>query len=283
MSKHNGTILKKMGFNGAKVKKWHHNDVKVYSAGNIVTYYVDSGASYQEEVDSEASCLTPKTFTPTKSGWTFVGWREDKAASSSVLSSKVMGDNPITLYAVFKQTVTLTTVANGVKSNKTGSRYYNNGNIANPAFTVSNPTKSGWTFKGWSSSAGSTSIANSTISNLTLSASTTRYAVFQYPNSTVSWNDGSEPVLVKNINISLYSSVTGSFYNSNVGSYCDTWIATGDYNSDEGSTIVVWFDLTSYQGTMTRTYTFPSNGYYSFKKSSNSRGTWTFNGKYTVG
>ena len=282
MSKHNGTILKKMGFNGAKVKKWHHNDVKVYSAGNIVTYYVDSGASYQEEVDSEASCLTPKTFTPTKSGWTFVGWREDKTASSSVLSSKVMGDAPITLYAVFKQTVTLTTVANGVKTNKTGSRYYNNGNIANPAFTVSNPTKSGWTFKGWSSSAGSTSIANSTISNLTLSASTTRYAVFQYPNSSFSTN-GDVVWTTKYVNTAYYSSITGVCKNNNDGEYCDGQVMFGGSNWEESDSHVMWFDLTSGKGTVTQTYNLASSGNYHFGGTGNGTRSWTLNGKYTVG
>ena len=38
---HNGIVLKKMTYNGQKVKKWKHNGVLVYSAGNIVTYYVD--------------------------------------------------------------------------------------------------------------------------------------------------------------------------------------------------------------------------------------------------
>ena len=180
---HNGVTLKNMTCNGAKVKKWKHNGVQVYSAGNVVTYNVDSGVSYKEEVDSGASCLSPKTFTPTKSGWTFVGWRVDTTASESVLTSKVMDSDPITLYAVFKQTVTLTTVANGVTSKSNGTRCYNNGNTVNPTFTVANPTKSGTTFKGWSSSASSTSITNSSISGLSLSASTTRYAVFKYDDA----------------------------------------------------------------------------------------------------
>lgn len=83
-------------------------DTKLYSSGNIVTYVVDSGMTYLEEVDEGASILVPSTFVPTKSGWTFLGWRKDTTASSSVLSSEVMGDEPVTLYAVFTQGVALT-------------------------------------------------------------------------------------------------------------------------------------------------------------------------------
>lgn len=133
-------VVKKMNFNGQKVKKWYHNGVKVFSSGNIVTYNVDTENFYQEEVDSETTVLSPKTFTPTKSGWTFAGWREDTTASSSVLSSKVMGDEPITLYAVFKRTLTATFSGNGANSGSvasiSGTQYFNNGNYNNPDITL---------------------------------------------------------------------------------------------------------------------------------------------------
>lgn len=158
---------------------------KIYSAGNIVTYNVDTNISYKEEVDADASVLNPSTFTPTKSGYTFVGWREDKTASSSVLTSKVMGDNPITLYAVFRKAITLTTRISGASSTQTGYQYYNNGNIVNPTFTVANPTKSGWSFLGWSVSSSSTTVSYSTISNRAFSANTTVYAVFKVPDSAI--------------------------------------------------------------------------------------------------
>ena len=102
----NGVEIKKRTFNSDKMKKAYLNDERYWSAGSTVTYYVDSATVITEEVDNEVSCLSPKTFTPSKSGWTFVGWREDTTADSSVLSSKIMDSDPITLYAVFKQTVT---------------------------------------------------------------------------------------------------------------------------------------------------------------------------------
>lgn len=123
----------------AKVRKVYQGNKRVYSSGNICTYHVDTGIAYQEEVEEGASCLTPKTFTPAKAGWEFVGWWRDMVASGNVLGSLAMGDNPVGLYAVFRQAVTLSYSGNGgtgTVAAQTGTRYYNNGNVANPSFTV---------------------------------------------------------------------------------------------------------------------------------------------------
>jgi len=136
-----------------KVKKAYIGSRRVYSAGNIATYYVDTGKVYSEEVDSDASCLSPTTFTPTKSGWTFVGWREDKTANSSVLSKKIMDDESVTLYAVFKQNVSVNWYSSSATAFETKQRYYNNGNIANPSFSRTISAISGWNIIGWSTNA----------------------------------------------------------------------------------------------------------------------------------
>lgn len=153
----NQSAVKKMNYNGVKVKKWYHDGVKVFSAGNVVTYYFNPTDYAQEEVDSEASVLTPKTVNYLNhfSGWTFVGWREDKTASSSVLSSKVMGDEPITLYAVYKRTLTASFNGNGATSGSvasiSGTQYYNNGNTANPTITLpaNGYARTEYAFTGW--------------------------------------------------------------------------------------------------------------------------------------
>ncbi len=189
MSSHNGTTLKKMSYNGEKVKKWYHDDVKVYSAGGVVTYYVDDGVIYQEEVDSEASCLSPKTFTPLKSGWSFVGWREDTAANGSVLTSKVMGDTPITLYAVFSAEVTVTYYNNSTSASSTkGARYYNNGNTVNPTFKLVQASVSGWSARGWSGSAkGNADILYNNNTDFTRGSDATIYGSYQ-KTVTLSYN-----------------------------------------------------------------------------------------------
>lgn len=176
-----------------KVKRVYAGDVKIYSSGNTVTYHVDSGVVYQEEVDEGASCLSPKTFTPSKSGWTFTGWRQDKAANGSVLSSFVMGDEPVTLYAVFEQTVTLSYNGNGSTGGstaaQTGKRYYNNDNVANPSFTLRSNgfSRTDYTFKAWAlGSAGGIQYAAG--ASVTLSASTTMYAVWKAAEFTMILN-----------------------------------------------------------------------------------------------
>lgn len=181
MSIYNGIIFKKNIYNGQKVKKWTHNGVRVFTAGSTVTYYVDSGTSYTEEVDSEASCLSPTSFTPTKSGWSFVGWREDTTASSSVLSSKIMGDSPITLYAVFRKAVTVTYYNNSTTAKSTsGYRYYNNGNIVNPSFALTQASKSGWSARGWSTgTAGNSGITYNNATAFTRDSSITLYGMYQ--------------------------------------------------------------------------------------------------------
>lgn len=184
MLSYNNVKPKNITYNGQKVKKWTNDGVRIYNAGGTVTYYIDAGVSYKEEVDSGATCLSPKTFTPSKSGWTFVGWREDKMASSSVLTSKVMGDSPITLYAVFSRTLTLSYAGNGATSGsttaQTGTQYYNFGNYANPSFALraSGFTRVGYSFTKWAlGSASGTQYAAG--ASVTLAANTTFYALWK--------------------------------------------------------------------------------------------------------
>lgn len=82
-----------------KVAKIYCQNSVIYSSGNIITYHVDTGVVYQEEVDEGESCLSPSFTVPAKPGYTFLGWADSKGGA--VLTSKVMGDDPITLYAVY--------------------------------------------------------------------------------------------------------------------------------------------------------------------------------------
>lgn len=155
MASYENTTIKKMTYNGQKVKKWYHDGVKVFSAGNVVTYYVDTDTIYTEEVDSEASCLSPTTFTPSKTGYTFVGWRNDTSASSDVLTTRIMGDEAISLYAVFKKLLTATFDGNSPTSGSVASisaaQYYNNGTTLDPTITLPENgfTKTNYTFTKW--------------------------------------------------------------------------------------------------------------------------------------
>lgn len=167
-------------YGNKKVLSMWYGSIRVYPNAGEVTYYVDSGIVYTEEIDIDQSCLTPTTFTPSKSGWTFVGWREDSTASSSVLSEKISDGNNYTLYAVFKQNVTVTKY-NGSSSatTETKTRYYNNANENNPSFTLSQTVLSGWTAQGWCTSNSATaSVVVSNGGSVTLSANATYYGKY---------------------------------------------------------------------------------------------------------
>jgi len=165
-----------------KIKKGYYMGNKIYSSGNMVTYYVDNGSVYNEEFDEGENVLFPKTFTPLKSGaYKFAGWRTDNVPSADVLGSAVMADNPITLYAVFERQITLSYNGNGNTegsvSAQAGTLYYNNGNYAYPAFTlaVNGFTKDDHTFCGWAmGNSEGTRYASGT--SVTLSSDTTFYA-----------------------------------------------------------------------------------------------------------
>ncbi len=146
-----------------------------------VTYYVDSGNTRTQQFSMGQSVISGLSFTPSKSGYSFVGWREDKTASSSVLSSKTMGTSNMTLYAVFSQTITLSYNGNGATGGSTasqsGTRYYNNGNATNPSFSLRSTgfSRTNYTFANWT--IGSTSGTQySAGASVTLSANTTFYA-----------------------------------------------------------------------------------------------------------
>lgn len=164
------------------------NDI-VYSSGNIVTYVVDTDLSYEEEVEEEETCLSPKTFTPTKSGWIFLGWREDDSANSDVLTNKDMGDDPVTLYAVFQKIVTVTYYNNSTTASTTSKyRYYNNENIVNPSFTLTQSSLSGWNARGWSTTnSGDASITYNDGAAFTRDSDITLYGLYQQ-TITLSYN-----------------------------------------------------------------------------------------------
>ena len=148
----------------------------------IVTYYIDSGNIQTQAFTTGSSVISGLKFTPNKSGYTFVGWREDTTASSSVLSSKTMGTSNMTLYAVFKKAITLSYNANGGSSTpgtQTGNQYYNNGKIANPTFKLAAAiSRTNYKFLGWrmGSNTGTQYAANTSVS---LSSNTTFYANWQ--------------------------------------------------------------------------------------------------------
>jgi len=192
-----GSKKAKLYIGSKKVKKAYLGDKKVYSSGSIVTYVVDSGVSYQEEKESGAIANQPATFTPSKSGYIFLGWRADTSAAASVYGDSsngnlIVGDNPITLYAVFYKHVTVTYYDNSATAAKTAARLlYNNGNIINPPFTLTQTNVSGWTCRGWSTTnAGNAGITYNNGQTFRTGSDITLYGLYQQ-TITVTYYNGS--------------------------------------------------------------------------------------------
>ncbi len=173
----------KMYLGSIPIYRMYLGSERIYPNAGTVTYHVDANVIYTEEINIEESILAPVTFTPQKSGYTFHGWRKDTTASASVLSNEIMTGDDVTLYAVFKKTITLSYNGNGNTGGNTasqsGTQYYNNGNYANPSFTISTNsfTRSYYDFANWRM--GSTSGTQyAPGEKVTLSASTIMYAMW---------------------------------------------------------------------------------------------------------
>lgn len=175
-----------------QIKNIYHGDILVYSSAPravAVTYYVDNGISYTENVLIGDNVLSPSTFIPEKNGWEFIGWRQDTAAGADVLTGLTMGDEPITLYAVFRKLITVSYYNGSVtKQMTTGYRYYNNLTIVNPTFTIAQVGVTNFTTRGWSTgTTGDAVISYPTISGTPFDADITLYGMYQQ-NITLSYN-----------------------------------------------------------------------------------------------
>lgn len=157
------------------------------SSGFKVYYQVDVSEVYTEEYKSGQVIILPTTFTPVKEGYTFLGWRKDNIASSTILTGddedSKMRTEDVMLYAVFQNEtdIILSYDPNGgttAPPSQVGHVIYNNGNSANPTFTLSASIgRSNYEFKSWAlgGTGGSTYDAGGTI---TLSESTIMYATW---------------------------------------------------------------------------------------------------------
>lgn len=148
----------------------------------LVTYNVDVGESYQEKVSYKKTVLSPTTFTPTKAGWAFLGWKETGIASGDVLVDKVATGKTMTLYAVFEKDITVTYYnASATASTTSKKQYYNNADILDPTFNLTQASVTNWSPRGWTKAAsgGSSAIAYANATNFQVNSNTTIYGCYQ--------------------------------------------------------------------------------------------------------
>ena len=155
-----------------------------------LTYNANGGSgapSQQSGTSSTGSyTFTVSSTTPTKSGYTFLGWSTSSSASSASYSagSKFTASSiTTTLYAVWKVNSTTYTLyynangGSGAPSSQSGTS-----STGSYTFTVSSttPTKSGYTFLGWSTSSSASSASYTSGSSYKVSStSATLYAVWK--------------------------------------------------------------------------------------------------------
>jgi uncharacterized repeat protein (TIGR02543 family) len=151
---------------------------------HIVTYNTTENGGALSDIPAAATTSGAEvdlTHTATKAGWQFVGWNTNKDAAAE-LPSYTMPASDVTLYAIYKKTLTATfkdqtdstdpvtyTVPITIYNNATG------GQITVP----SQNTHADWTSRGWST--GTAPDAGVTVSSgsYTISADTTFYALHQ--------------------------------------------------------------------------------------------------------
>lgn len=240
----------------------------VWKGKTPVTYKVDAGVEYTEYKDSGANALPPTTFTPTKSGYEFVGWREDSAANATVISNKACDGDEITLYAVFKKDVTVTcfNLMHRYPYDLVGQQYYNNGNVINPSFTLDEQeAKYGdWIPRGWgTNSAADAEVVYASGVPFEVSSDITVYGLY-YKEYTLTYYDNSATAKTIKRNAYFGSSNTYSYQSvtmtqsSKTGWTARGWATTNKPNASidysNGASIKLDKDITIY-GCYTHDYT----------------------------
>ena len=227
-------------------------------------YYNANGGSGAPSTQSYTGTSTSNhTFTvasgtPTKSGYTFLGWSTSSSATSASYSAgssiSVSYNGSKTLYAVWQQNVTtyshtLNYNANG-GSGAPSTQTHDTTTSTSYTFTISStqPTRSGYDFLGWSTSSSASSASYSPGGTISVSAngSKTLYAVWQQQ--------------VTSYTVTIYKGNWDSFKLLNVDSSKVT-SSSKTYTVAAGTTIDVdWYGASSTSGsgtdyTYTTTYT----------------------------
>ena len=164
--------------NGISQATIHYNydPAKLHKVTYNYSYNGGSSATSNTKnyLQGESIDLTP---TAKKSGWTFVGWT-DTSSSSAKLNSKTMGTSDVTLYAIYKKTLTGTFIDYSGTTKKTTTKtvdIYNNASSGTLSAPAQN-TYTGWTKRGWTTG---TAADASTVSSYSINNNTTFYGVYQ--------------------------------------------------------------------------------------------------------
>ena len=221
-----------------------------------ITYNLDGGSA------SNPSSYNIKTDTftlsnPTKTGYTFAGWTGSNGSTKQTSVSITKGSTGDKTYT-----------ANWVPINYTITYNLNGGSASNPSsyniktdtFTLSNPTKTGYTFSGWTGSNGSTKQTSVSITKGSTGdkSYTANYSINQYDVTYIDVIDSTNGTQLgkttKKVNYN--SNVRGSDIGSSTS---DNAYYNGYYYSSDTSAIVTTNGATVYRIFKLRTIDKTSN------------------------
>ena len=163
-----------------------------FKFGNVytVTYNANGGSGIPSAQSKDyGTSITLSSTTPTRTGYTFLGWSTSSTATSATYQpgGSFTTNTNTTLYAVWQANTTYTVSYNANGGSGAPSSQTKTYGVS---LTLSNttPTKSGHTFLGWSTNSTATSASYQPGDSFTTNANTTLYAVWKANTYTVSYN-----------------------------------------------------------------------------------------------
>ena len=109
------------------------------------------GVSYAASDLGYGNTINLQSYTPSRTGYTFAGWKSSATGNAFPTSSTATNVNPTNAISL-TLTAQWTPVTYTISYNLNGGSATNNTsyNIETNAFTLNNPTRNGYTFTGWS-------------------------------------------------------------------------------------------------------------------------------------
>ena len=162
--------------------QWTANKYTIIFDGNGST---SGSMSNLDMTYDEPKNLTANAYV--KTGYEFIGWNTNKNATSEEYADQEIVSNltsengeTITLYAIWKKTITISYDANGgsgAPAAQTGILYNSQASVS-IKLSDTKPTREGYTFSGWTDVSGSTDIKYQAGGTYSFSNDTTLYAVW---------------------------------------------------------------------------------------------------------
>ena len=164
---------------------------KLDPAATYTITYDDNGGTGApaNQTKTHDVALTLSTTVPTRTGYSFLGWNEDNAATTAAYApgANYTDNAGLALYAVWEiNTYAVTYNANGGDGAPGGQT-----KTFGVALTLSStePTRTGHAFKGWGTSSTATTVAYAPGASYTADAGAALYAIWEINTYTVTYDD----------------------------------------------------------------------------------------------